>query len=204
MKLIYGDETESPSIEGSNYVPLTVESVDNHIYFYSGVNSDRCLELIRQLKNLDTTLRTERESRSIPIDYPATPIWLHINSSGGGLFDAFAVADQIKTIKTPIYSIVEGYAASAATILSMSCTKRFIQPTAFMMIHQMSSIAWGKYEELKDEMNILNMAMDALYNFYIEYSNIKRKEIEKLLTHDSWFNAIDCIKRGLVDEKIGK
>lgn len=202
MKLIYGAEVTSS--EGSNYVPLTVESVDNHIYFYSGVNSDRCLDLIRQLKSLDTLLRTERESRSIPTDSPATPIWLHINSGGGGLFDAFAVADQIKTIKTPIYSIVEGYAASAATILSMGCTKRFIQPTAFMMIHQLSSIAWGKYEELKDEMNVLDMAMGALYDFYVKHSKIKRKEIEKLLTHDSWFNANDSISKGLVDEIIGE
>ncbi len=204
MNLVYGNETLSSSSEDSSRVPLTVESIDNHIYFYSNINSDKCLDLIKRIKELDTTLITELETRSIPVDFPFTPIWLHINSSGGRLLDAFAVVDQIKQTKTPIYSIVEGYVASAATVISMGCSKRFIQPTAFMMIHQLSSVAWGKYEEMKDGMNLLDMAMDALYNFYVDYSKIKKKEIKQLLQHDSWFNANHCIEKGLVDKIQGE
>jgi len=104
---------------------LTVESFDNHIYFYANVDSDRCLAMMREIREIDSKLRRERETRDIPNKVELTPIWLHIHSGGGELFAGLAVADQLARIRTPIYSIVEGVCASAATLISMACTKRF-------------------------------------------------------------------------------
>lgn len=192
-----GDVVKAAIASNDNKV-LTVEAVDNHVYFYSQVNSDRCLDLIRTIRQIDGTLRNERISRNTP-DEHATPIWLHINSGGGSLFDGLAVADQLKSISTPIYSIVEGYSASAATIISTSCQKRYILPNSFMMIHQLSSMQWGTYAEFQDEMHILEMAMNSLYGVYEENTKMKREEIVELLKHDSWFNAVNAVKVGLVD-----
>jgi ATP-dependent protease ClpP protease subunit len=104
---------------------LTVETVDNHIYFYADVDSDRCLALIRAIRQADSELRSEYLSRGLE-GTPLTPIWLHLHSYGGDLFTGFSVADQLTMIKTPIYSIVEGICTSAATLISMSCSKRYI------------------------------------------------------------------------------
>lgn len=193
------ENAEQPSLNSNQSDPLTVETVNNHIYFYSGVNSDRCLALIKELRWKDNELRTEYLTRSLPDNHPKTPIWLHINSGGGTIFDAFSVSDQIKTMDTPIYSIVEGFAASAATIISMSCTKRFVQPSAYMMIHELSNIAWGKYSDFEDEMSLMDMLMEMLKNFYSNHSKLKAKEVEKFIKRNSWFNASACVKHGLVD-----
>lgn len=179
--------------------PLTVERNDNHIYFYSSVNSDRCLALIQQIRYADNNLRTQRVDRSIPDDHPRIPIWLHINSGGGGVFSALALTDQLKQIQTPIYSIVEGMCASAATLISMSCTRRFIQPSSYMLIHQITSLFWGTFEEFKDEVHLLDMLMNTIVGFYAEGSKMKKREIKKLLQRDSWFNANECVEKGLVD-----
>ena len=201
MKNILWNDDKGDTPKTSSEAPkLTVESVDNHIYFYAYVDSDRCLAVMRTIRELDNTLGREHLSRNLPKNHPQTPIWLHINSGGGSLFDALAVADQIQRIETPIYSVVEGYSASAATLLSMSCTKRFIQPSAFMLIHQLSSVMWGKYEEFKDEMNLLDMAMETLIKFYVKNSKLKENKIRKLLQRDSWFDADECIKLGLADK----
>ena len=117
---VYEDDEVAVTADGAIFAversdPLTVETVNNHIYFYSGVNTDRCLALIKQLRELDTAFRNEYLSRNLPEGHPQTPIWLHIHSGGGDLFTGFSVADQIKQIDTPVYSIVEGYCASAAT-----------------------------------------------------------------------------------------
>ena len=48
-----------------------------------------------------------------------------------------------------VISIVEGCAASAATIISMVRHKRYATPNAFMSIHHLSSGACGKYKETK-------------------------------------------------------
>ena len=55
------------------------------------------------------------------IDYDIKPIniYLHINSFGGSLFAAFSTIDTIINSQIPIISIVEGAAASAATLISI-------------------------------------------------------------------------------------
>lgn len=188
------------TVEGLKVSPLTVEIIDNHVYFYSGVDSDRCLALIRAIREVDTRLRTEHVSRMLPTGYPKQPIWLHINSGGGYLFDGLGVADQLMQIQSPIFSIVEGCAASAATLLSLACKRRYILPSSFMLIHQLSSVTWGTYEQIKDEMKLLDMAMDRLINFYVERTTMEHDVVKELLKHDSWFSAQECVERGLVDE----
>ena len=179
---------------------LTVESVDNHIYFYAHVDTDRTLAMLKSIREIDTKLRNEYISRSLPEDMPLTPIWLHVLSGGGDLIAGFSTADQLETIATPIYSVVEGYCASAATLISVACTKRFILPNAFMLIHQLSSVMWGKYEEFKDEMHFLDMAMERLVGFYSVKTKMDETTVRALLQRDSWYNAKECVELGLVDE----
>jgi ATP-dependent protease ClpP protease subunit len=202
--LVFGND-ESPvsvTVASEQTEPLTVETVNNHIYFYSGVDSDRALALMQKIRYLDNDLRNEFITRDLPDTHPMTPIWLHIQSGGGGLFAGLALADQLKHIKSPIYSIVEGHCASAATLISMACTKRYIQPSAFMLIHQLSTVAWGKYEEIKDEVHLLDMAMERLVNFYTANSRLNAEAVKTMLGRDSWFKAEECVEHGLVDEII--
>lgn len=185
---------------GDNYVPMTVEQFDNHVYFYAEVNTDRCLDLIKRIRGIDNDLRNQRSSRSLPADFPNIPIWLHIQSGGGQLFTGLSIADQLKTIETPIYSVVEGYCASAATLISMSCQRRYIMPSAFMLIHQLSSWGFGTYEALQDDMHVMDMLMERLYEFYEQRTKLKASDLKALMRRDSWFNAKECVAKGLVDE----
>lgn len=180
--------------------PLTVETIDNHIYFYAGVDPDRCLALMRSLREVDNRLRNERVNRDLPPDYPAMPIWLHIQSFGGSLFPALGMIDQLPLIKSPIYSVVEGVCASAATLISMACTKRYILPNSFMLIHQVSSVAWGTYEQIKDEVHMLDMLMNSLVDFYEDRSKLVREDVRTMLTHDSWLNGDQAVASGFADE----
>ncbi len=178
---------------------LTVETVDNHVYFYADVDSDRCLALMRAIRETDADLRSEHLSRGLD-GSPYTPIWLHIHSYGGDLFAGFSVADQLSMIKSPVYAIVEGISASAATLIAMVCTRRYILPNSFMLIHQLSSQMWGTHEQFKDEMNLQSKAMDRLVEFYAAHSKVAAEQIREMLAHDFWMDAEACIENGFVDE----
>lgn len=182
---------------------MTVECVDNHAYFYSGVDTDRCLALIKMLREIDGRLLTERMTRGIPAGYPGVPIWLHINSGGGDVMSAFAIADQLKAIQSPVYSVVEGMCASAATVISMACKRRFITPASFMLIHQVSSVAWGTHDHFRDHLTLLDMLETNLVNFYSSRSNglMTRETAHEIMRRDSWFDASECVRLGLVDEE---
>lgn len=178
---------------------LTVEVFDNHVYFYADVDSDRCLAMIKNIRDIDARLRSERETRNLSQDF-VVPIWLHIQSDGGDLFAGLAAADQIGTIKTPVYSVVEGLSASAATLISLACQKRFIMPSGFMLIHQFTSLKWGTHEQFQDEMKLQKMLMDLLVSFYESKTKLKADKIKELLKRDSWFNSSQCVEAGLADD----
>lgn len=178
---------------------LTVETVDNHIYFYADVDSDRCLALIRAIREADSALRSEHLSRGME-GMPLPPIWLHIHSLGGDLFAGFSTADQLAMIKTPIYTVIEGICASAATLIALTGVKRYILPHSFVLIHQLSAFVWGTHEQFKDEMSLQTKAMDRLVEFYAGRGKVTEEEIRAMLTRDYWMDAETCVKLGFADE----
>lgn len=168
----------------------------NHIYFYQSVDQDSCLELNRKINALNKDLMQHA------IEYETEPpnIYLHINSYGGSLFAAFSTIDTIMSSKIPIISIIEGCAASAATIISMACHKRYCTPNSFMLIHQLSTGATGKYEEMKDDFMNDTKLMKLLYKLYLEHTTMNIKTIKKVLKRDLWWNVNECIQHGLIDD----
>lgn len=181
---------------------ITAQTINNHIYFYTDfIDNESCLDLIKSIRELDNDLRHKFYNYDLyKCDIPIIPIWLHISSPGGYTSFALSVADSIKQIKTPIYSIVEGRCASGATIIAMSCKKRFIQPSAIMLIHQIQGSGKGKYEEIKDNMQNSDLIMKLLKDFYKKNTNLSDKKLDKILKRDVYFNAEECIKMGFTDE----
>ena len=127
-------------------------------------------------------------------------IYLHINSYGGSVFAGFSAVDYIRTSQVPVTTIIDGCAASAATMMSVVGEHRMMNEHAFMLIHQLSAGSWGKYEELKDDMANNDLLMKTIKDIYINHTKIPQKELAKMLKHDLWWNAKTCLKYGLVDE----
>jgi len=175
-----------------------ISSEDNHIYFYSDVSNKSVYELNREIRHV--TQRMLDIQRKYNVDPP--PIYLHINSYGGSIFAGMSAVDAIKYNKVPIYTVVEGCAASAATLMSVVGKKRYIRPHAHMLIHQLSTIFWGKMDEFDDEMKNLNKLMELIKNIYKEHANVPNSELDEILKHDIWWNANKCVDCNLVDEVV--
>jgi ATP-dependent Clp protease, protease subunit len=172
-----------------------IDTEKNHIYFYGDVNTENCLKLNQEILNLTRTL----QKYSIDYNTESPKIFLHINSYGGDLLACFSSVDVIKYNKIPIVSIIEGSAASAATLMSVVASERYITPHAFMLIHQLRSGLWGKYEDLKEDMVNSERFMEMIYDIYLNHTKLKRKNLKKLLKKDLWWDSKTCITKGLVD-----
>ena len=172
---------------------ITRES--NHVYFYSEVTRDSVFTLNNLLREAAKFVNTT----SFDLNVKNIPIYLHINSYGGELFHAYAAIDTIKNLRVPVYSIVEGCAASAGTLMSVVCEKRFIRANAYMLIHQLSGGMWGKMSEMEDSYKHLTELMDQIQRIYTEHTQIPKKKLTELLKHDLWLNPATCVKYGLVD-----
>ena len=142
----------------------------------------------------------ENKAMSFKMKIEDIPIYLHINSYGGCVFSAFNIIDVIEACSVPIYSIVEGCAASAGTLMSVVCDKKYIRKNSYMLIHQLSSGCWGKMCEIEDEVENLTDFMDKIKQIYMENTKIPKRELTELLKHDLWLNSNKCLKYELAEE----
>jgi ATP-dependent Clp protease protease subunit len=185
IKADEGDEQSSVEVSGSR------------IFFYSEVSKQSVLELNKTLRDLAIKQLNIGNIQEIP----TPPIRLHINSPGGSLLDGFAAVDYIRNCKAPVSTIIDGSAASAATLMSVVGTgRRYINKHGFMLIHQLSGGLWGKYEDMVDDFNNSKMFMETIYDIYGKHTKIPEKTLKEFLKRDLWFDAKTCLKYGLVDE----
>ena len=169
--------------------------VENNIYFYGDITESNALELNATLYELDKKLTVTNVFLNIkPV------INLRINSYGGSLFAGLATVDVIRNLNSEVHSYIEGAAASAATIISVACNKRFIGKYSKMLIHQLSSGSYGKYTELEDDMENNKHLMSTIKEIYKEYTRVPMKKLDEILKHDLWFDSKTSLKLGLVDD----
>ena len=180
----------------NDYSDKVIKSEGNKIWFYDGIRTYTALKLIQELKKLEINSLTH----SITFNADPYPIYLYIHSPGGSVTASFDVASTIMSMRVPVYTVVDSFAASGGTIISMSGTKRFIRKTSYMMIHQLSGWFGGTYENMKDNMKNADLMMKDIVSFYKEKSKLPEKEIKKILKHDLLFDTETCLKYGLVDE----
>lgn len=175
-----------------------IEVIDNHIYFYSDITQKSIFSLNKNIRKLNIELLNE--SQRLEISKPK--IYIHINSMGGEVFAALSAVDTIIASKIPIISIIEGYAASSATLISIVASERHITKHSSILIHQLSSGFWGKYLELKDEFENLTYLENLTKDIYNKHSNNKLSEnkLNRFLKRDIWWDSSKALKLGLVDK----
>jgi len=187
-----GNDQHMPDFSGGH----GVEVEENKIFFYCPVGDKEVLDLNKALVRLDSDMQVV----GMKLNIPPPPIELHIHSEGGSIFSGMAAMDYILRCKTPVYTFIDGSAASAATLMSIAGKKRYIHKNSFMLIHQLSTFVHGKYEEFKDEIRNQEMLMETIKNAYVEHSKLPYEQITELLKHDLWLDSKTALEYGFVDE----
>jgi len=172
---------------------------ENKIYYYSGVNRDSVSELNKKIGELESKSLTL--THNLDLEQPPN-LKIFINSGGGSVVSGISSMDTILRTKVPVHTYVDGFAASAATFLSVVGEKRFMSRNSYMLIHQLSSQLWGKYSEIEDEKKNLDLMMETIKNVYKEYTKVPMRKVDGILKHDLLWDAKTCLKYGLIDEII--
>lgn len=174
-----------------------VKTIGNEIYFYSEVTRPKVFELIQQVKTLESKLLKQA------VDLPGyTPeITIYIQSEGGDVYAGFSGMNHLKQSRVKIYTVADGCCASAATFLLLGGAYRYVNPHTQVLIHQISTSGfWGKFEELKDEMEMCDKLMKTLKQLYKENTSIPDKTLKLLMKRDVYLSPEECLEFQIVDE----
>ena len=183
-------------IEDNNQSP-------NEYYLYSDITVNSVMGLLKFIKNAEKRWNNFLlENFDIVEKADPKPLKIYINSEGGEIFAAIPLIDAITNSKIPIHTYIEGIAASAASLISMSGHKRYITTNSFMLIHELRTGVEGTYSNLTDERDNCDKLMSVITNFYKKKTEDKfsNEMLQSILKRDIILSSNECLAFGLVDE----
>lgn len=170
-----------------------------HVYFYCEVTAKTVLDLTMVLRELAQEIDSREAVNGVL--RPPPVINLHINSPGGGLHSGLAAYDNIRSLTTPVRTLIEGSCCSAATFISLAGSHRVMGKRAIYLIHPISKfLGWSKAETFKEEKKNLDIAEKIIKKLYKRHSNLTKKEIEEILKTETIMTASECKRVGLIDD----
>jgi ATP-dependent protease ClpP protease subunit len=178
--------------ETQHDAPEFVRVQGHDVFFYCAVDEASILELVTALKKVEHELFSGLLRLGLWETVPT--IHLHIKSEGGDLYAGLAAFDFVRSMRAYVHTHAEGCVASAATLVFLGGDQRTVHPNAYILIHQISHELWGKFEELKDDMDQCQRLMKHLKRIYLRETTIPEKKLESLLQRDIYLNARKCRK----------
>ena len=197
----------------SNLVPFVIEQSgtgERSYDIYSRLLKDRIVFIDGEMNDLSADLVV---AQLLFLDGQDTEkdINLYINSPGGMITAGLAIYDTMQHIKSSIQTICLGQAASIAALLlaSGSPGKRFVLPSARVVIHQ----PWGGAQGQARDIGIQSKEILRLKRLTIEYfskhTGHDKEKVAADMERDFYMSALDAVNYGIVDsiltrEKNGK
>ena len=197
----------------SNLVPFVIEQSgmgERSYDIYSRLLKDRIVFVDGEINDLSADLVV---AQLLFLDGQDTEkdINLYVNSSGGVVTAGLAIYDTMQYIKCDIQTICLGQGASIAALLLTAGTpgKRFILPSARVLIHQPWGGAQGQALDIgiqsKEILRIKKLTID----YFSRHTGQDRDKIAKDMERDFYMSAPDAVNYGIVDsiltrEKNGK
>ena len=129
-----------------------------------------------------------------------------IDSYGGQVYSLMSMISAINNAEIPVATIVEGKAMSCGAVLFSfgEQGRRFMDPNATIMIHDVSSMDFGKVEELKAGAQEADRLNTIIYTMMAQNCGKKDDYFMKIVDkkkHADWFiDAEEAKKHGLANQ----
>ncbi|MCW1070303.1 Clp protease ClpP [Streptococcus anginosus] len=127
-------------------------------------------------------------------------ITLWINSPGGDVFAAAQIYNMLMDYQGDVHVIIDGLAASAASVIAMAGTTVSMSPVVMMMIHNPWTFAQGEAKDMAKVIEMLGEIKESIINAYELRTGLSRTKISHLMDSESWFNAKKAVELGFADK----
>lgn len=183
-----------------NFTKVNDTSTD--IFIYDDITHKQSYDWWTETKGEQVTAKTFMDE----LNSVSTPeICVHINSGGGDVFEAVAIAQAIKSARNngkKISCKIDGICASASVNVALACSPISIPRNAYMMIHNPATLMFDYYceNELANEINKLQTVKRGIVYGYIERTGLSEKEISKMMDEEKWLTGLEAVQMKFADE----
>jgi len=134
-------------------------------------------------------------------------IRVHVNSPGGDVFSAVAIANALRDQRVSkgrrVEMVVDGLAASAASLIIMAGDSIQMADNGLVMVHDAWTVKQGNAKDLRAEADRLDQLRDAaIVPTYQWHVKLSAPAILELMAKETWMNADEAIALGFATEKV--
>ena len=129
-------------------------------------------------------------------------VTLRINSPGGDVFAARAMVQAMREHEGTITVHVDGYAASAASLLAVAGDTVIMAEGAFMMIHQAWTFTMGNSIDHGKTVALLEQIDKSIAETYAARGTKTVEEFAALMEAETWLDPAASVEAGLADEVV--
>ncbi len=133
---------------------------------------------------------------------PSKDIAMYINSPGGVVTAGLAIYDTMQYIRPRVSTVCIGQAASMGSFLLAAGEPglRVALPNARIMVHQPSGGARGMASDIEIQAREILRMRSRMNDLYVKFTGRTLAEIEKAMDRDTFLEADEALKFGLVDK----
>lgn len=137
-----------------------------------------------------------REVSALDVDQ----LTIRINSYGGSVTDGIAIFNALKRHKANVTTVVDGIAASVASLIAMAGDSIEMAENALLMIHAPWGYSSGNSVAMREFADMLDTYADAMATSYASRSSDKPGALA-LLTDgkDHWYTAEEALAAKFID-----
>ena len=136
-------------------------------------------------------------------------IEIHMHCDGGSVLEGWAIYDKIRATGKNISVIVEGKAASMATVIMMAAPKEqrraysnssFLCHNPYVQGYQLTGCLTA--DELQKQADSLKEDQEKILNLYVERCGCDKDEMQALMDEDKFIDCNRAKELGLIGEII--
>lgn len=136
----------------------------------------------------------------------STTLKVRIHSGGGSVLDGLPIYDALVTSGLDITVVIDGLAASMASVISQAASKgkRQIHESGNLMIHRVKGAQFGNADDLRAYADMVDDLEKRIKQIFIKSTGQTTEVVNTWFSKgvDFWINAENALTLGLVDEII--
>jgi ATP-dependent Clp protease, protease subunit len=125
---------------------------------------------------------------------------VRINSPGGDCFEGVTIYNLLRSCGLPVTTVVDGLAASAASIIAMAGDKIQMAKGTLMMIHPAACMAFGDATELRKTADVLEKVTGQVADIYSARTGQATDDVLAMMQAETWMTPEEAVKYGFANE----
>lgn len=132
----------------------------------------------------------------------AKNITVKLNSCGGDLYTGIAIHNALKALNANINVVVEGIAASAASIIMCAGNTVTVHVGSLIMIHGVSALFWDylSLDDLKKQVRAFDTSENAIAEIYAQKTGMDVDKLRSMMTKETWMTGRQAVDYGFADK----